>query len=764
VNSIGNWLKRIFGNPPDAVAPRERAEREQAVMRLQTLAAQRPDDADAHYRLGDALYQLDRVGEALSPLERAAQLKADVAEYHYKLGNVLKDIGREDEALERYRLALQLEPAHARAISNCGTIWENRGMVEEAMRRYSQAIQADPDLLPPRRNLASLLLRAGRFADAAHAYRALLAASSESAEDWLHLGHACQELAQHDEAVRCYQRALERDPALVDAHWRRARSLQDLGQFDPAEAAVRRALELDPGHVRANVSLGDILLAQGRLNKAIAAYEHALELDADLPDALNNLATAYQFKGAFDQSEQLYARAIAAAPRFVTARINFSGLLNSLGRWTDAAAVIRGALEIEPQNEQAARQLLLLQLYAPGSARELTASHQEFGRRFGSGTGTVPAWTRSAGHGRRIRIGYVSSDFRRHPVGHHLEPLIRWHDRDAFEIHLYSNVRRPDALTQWFSDQASVWHSIVNLSDADAADAIRRDEVDILVLLAGRFDDNRPLLALHRAAPIQVSMHDPATSGLTEVDYLIADRNLVPRRTAEPFSERVVCLPTFYVHAPMPDAGPVSDPPLTRNGWVTFGSFNNPAKINEGVVALWARVLACVPGSRMLLKYKNAFAIPSLRSRLVSQFHSHGVAEERLIFSDPRIDESMLHLARYARMDIALDTHPFSGSTTTFESLWMGVPVVTLEGDRMVSRWSSAMLRKVGLPGCVAGTGEEYVEAARKLSSDPGELARLRAGLRERVARSPLCAASARARQLERLYRRMWAIWLSQRS
>jgi predicted O-linked N-acetylglucosamine transferase (SPINDLY family) len=766
-----DWLKNRFANrsPADparaeARAAHEAGHWERAAALLRPIAAQHPDDAEALFRLGDALYQLDRLDEALGPLERAAQIEAGVAEHQYKLANVFKDLGREDDALEHYRRALLLEPAHARALTNSGTILESRGTADEALRRYSQAIAADPALLPPRRNLAALLLRMGRHPDAAQAYRALLAVNSGSAEDWFNLGNACHELDQHDEAARCYRRALERDPGSAPALWRLAVSLRLSGQLDDAEAAARRAVELAPGDVRMHASLGDILLAQGRLNKAIATYEHALDLHPDLPEVLNNLALAYQFKGALDQAERIYTRAIELAPETMTARINLAGILNGLGRWEEAVAAIRKALELEPKNPEAVRQFLALQLYAPVGAREFGESQLEFGRRFGSGAGAIPAWKGRDGHGRRIRIGYVSSDFRRHPVGHNLEPIIRRHDRDAFEIYLYSNVKRPDALTQWFSDQATVWQSISNMPDADAADAIRRDGVDILVLLAGRFDDNRPLLALQRAAPIQVSMHDPATSGLAEVDYLIADRNLVPRRALEPFTERVLCLPTFYLHPPVPDADPVSEPPLARNGWVTFGSFNNPAKINAAVVALWARVLGSVPDSRMLLKYKNTFAIPSLQSRLVSQFQSHGIGKERLMFSEPRVDERNSHLARYARMDIALDTFPFSGSTTTFESLWMGVPVVALEGDRMVSRWSSAMLRKAGLGGCVARTETGFVGIARELASNPGELARLRAGMRDRVARSPLCAESARARQLERLYRRMWTIWLNQRS
>jgi len=282
---------------------------------------------------------------------------------------------------------------------------------------------------------------------------------------------------------------------------------------------------------------------------------------------------------------------------------------------------------------------------------------------------------------------------------------------------------------------------------------MRQDGLDILVVLAGRFDDNRPLLALHHAAPVQVSMHDPATSGLAEMDYLIADRNLVPRGAAEKFTERVVCLPTFFLHPSLADADPPGEPPCVRGGQITFGSFNNPAKINLEVVALWVRVLREVPESRLILKYMGAFAAAGLRARYLELFRRHGITEERVIISRDGPEGRLSHLARYAQVDIALDTHPFSGSTTTFEALWMGVPVVTLEGDRMVSRWSAAMLRKVGLSHLVADNESGYVAIARGLAADPAGLARLRAELRDRVARSPLCDERARVRQLERVYR-----------
>jgi predicted O-linked N-acetylglucosamine transferase (SPINDLY family) len=319
-------------------------------------------------------------------------------------------------------------------------------------------------------------------------------------------------------------------------------------------------------------------------------------------------------------------------------------------------------------------------------------------------------------------------------------------------------VKRPDEVMERFKSVADGWRSIVGVTDEAAAEMIRRDEIDILVLLAGRFDDNRPLIAAYQAAPVQVSFHDPATSGLRFMDYLITDSILSPRETREQFTERLVHLPTFYVHAPLVNAPAVNLLPARGKGYVTFGSFNNPSKVNARVVALWSRVLHAVPGSRLVLKYQNIFGNVSVRQSYFDLFIAQGIEAHRLDLISAS-DSSEQHMARYAAIDIGLDTFPFTGSTTTFEALWMGVPVITLLGDRMVARWSGAMLKKLRLDELIAQDEAEYVKIAQGLAQDLDRLESLRASLRERVAKSPLCDEKRRTNQIEKAYRWMWAKW-----
>ncbi len=723
-----DWLGKVFKPGPNtasqektATAPssvtaaafsaHDAGDWARAVTLLAPLAQARPDDAQVHYRLGDALYQLERAQEALAPLERAVQLAGNVATHHYKLGNALMDLERLDESLACYRRALALEPRHAQSLANTGAVLEMQGKTEEALDHYRRAIAANGALRPARLNLATLLHRTERFAEAVAAYQGLLELEPQSVANWCNLGNLHQELENFDEAVRCYERAMALDPSF-------------------AEAASSGAHTRGPGE------------------------------ELRMAELFDRIGTAYRLKRSFETARRFFERAITIAPRYVPARLNLAAIQHNLGMSAESIRGFRDILEIDPQHVHAARHLLMELLYTSSSAESLFEEHLAFGRRFGSGGRAAPLFDGRTRSGRKLRIGYVSSDFRMHAVGYNLQPIIEFHDRNAFEIFLYSIVRKPDPMSRWFKEQAS-WRVIGPLPDEAAARQIRQDEVDILILLAGRFDENRPLLAIHRAAPIQVSMHDPATSGLAEMDYLIADRALVPRHSPEKFTERVVCLPTFYLHPPLDEAPHDPTPPAARNGWITFGSLNNPAKLNENVVALWAKVLSSVPGSRLLLKYMDIYTVPSVRTRYVSLFGQYGIGEERLIIPREGAENRADHFSRYLQVDIALDPFPFTGSTTTFEALWMGVPVVTLEGSRMVARWSTAMLRKAGLPQLIAGNESEYVEIARALAANPGELARLRAGLRSRIARSPLCAEQARTRQLERLYRRMWKIWVS---
>jgi len=314
--------------------------------------------------------------------------------------------------------------------------------------------------------------------------------------------------------------------------------------------------------------------------------------------------------------------------------------------------------------------------------------------------------------GGQLRIGWISSDFRAHSIARNVLPII---SRMAGIHFLYSDVKRPDNFTEEFRKRADFWRDVQGLADGDVAELIRADQVNVLVVLAGRFDGNRSFLAAQRAAPIQISMHDVATSGLPNMDYFIADRSIVPADQRQDFTERVIRLPSFYVHDPLDAEPAVSSLPAPP---VVFSCFNNPEKITREMAPVWSTILDRVPGSILRLKYRDAYNPPVVRREI-----GKVLPADRVVFLS-RSPNTGEHLKDYAGVHIALDTTPFSGSTTTFEALWMGVPVVTLAGETPPGRWGTSMLRVLKLDDLIAQTIGQYIEIAVALANDAARLAR----------------------------------------
>ena len=356
---------------------------------------------------------------------------------------------------------------------------------------------------------------------------------------------------------------------------------------------------------------------------------------------------------------------------------------------------------------------------------------------------------------RRLRIGYLSSDLRGHVVARNMLPIFEHFDRTRFEVFCFADVAEPDFHTSKFQEHSDGWIDIVGLSDQEIAAEIQRRQVDILVILAGHFDGNRLLVAAYKPAPIIISYHDPVTSGLDAIDYLIGDPVLTPRGGREGFAERVIRLPSYYLAHPLHAAPPTTPPPCLTEGRITFGCFNVPSKISDPVIELWARTLLSVEGATLLLKYRNFYDAPRLRDGVLRRFQECGCPPDRIAFR-AAVEDSERHLAGYQNVDIALDPFPFCGSTTTYEALWMGVPVVTLPGETMVGRWSASMLKALGKDAWIAGSSDEYIAIASRLAADYQGLAALRRQLRGEVASSSLCDGSGKARGLARLFRAVW--------
>jgi predicted O-linked N-acetylglucosamine transferase (SPINDLY family) len=596
------------------------------------------------------------------------------------------------------------------------------------------------------------LQRAGRAADAEALCRKILSRATDARA--LHLlGTLRFAAGAPAEGIELLRRAVAAQPAYGAAEFNLAAMLAAVGSLAEAAEHYRLALEAAPENVEAAARLGSALMELGRWAEAEAAFIQVLERRSEDGAALTDLiAAAFQQRN-IDAAVSYGQRAIAAAPGLAVARLRLGRALSERGEFEPALAQYRHAIELDPDNIQYRRTFLAGALYSPDyTEAERFAEHLKFGAAAAAQVvHPRPNLTNDRDPQRRLRIGWLSSDFREHSVARNIEPLFACRDTKQFETIIYSEVDAVDATTEWFRGSGNLCRSTTGLSDEAVAGMIRADRIDVMVYVAGRFDRNRPQIAAWRAAPVQVSLYDGATSGLREMDYLIADRALVPRQTIERFTERVLRLPGLYTHLPLTDT---PDPGRPAAG-VTFGSFNHPAKLNAGVVRLWAEILVHLPEARICFKYLDRFANRRLQDRIRQEF---GAAAPRVEFQSG--DRSIFeHLRLYQNIDIALDPFPYSGSTTTFEALWMGVPVVTLAGDHVMSRWTAAMLHTLKLDELIVTTPQDYVKKVVELAGDPQRLADLRSTLREHVARSPLCDGPRRTRQFERALRAIWRRW-----
>jgi predicted O-linked N-acetylglucosamine transferase (SPINDLY family) len=604
--------------------------------------------------------------------------------------------------------------------------------------------------------------RAGRLAEAEALYRQVLAVAPGHADALCLLGTIAHQVGRHAAAVELIAGAIASNPNSPDYHNNLGEALRALGRFDDAIAAYHRGLALRPRCPQISGNLAAALTQVGRAAEAIAVGEAALATGAAPPAVLlNNLGVAYKERARTDDAIACYQRVLALEPDHLDAQLNLANALRQQGRADEAVGLYAAMLARHGDAATPWRLYLSCLLYCDSvDPATMFAEHRRFGARFARGdAGLATPLHDDRDPERRLRLGIVSSDLRDHPAGRGVRAWFDNRDRSRFELFCYAEIARPDADTAWFQARSDVWRSTLGVSDRDVAEQIRADRIDILFVLAGHFDDNRLTIAGWRAAPLQVSASDCATSGLATMDYALVAPGLDPPDSPEGWTERRLHAPSYFVYGPPADSPAVVPPPALDAqrgaGRITFGSFNNPAKITPRVVALWSRVLQRVPSARLLLKCADRYADPAIRDRFLALFARHGIAADRVELR-PRGTPLVQHLAEYGDIDIALDSFPFSGSTTTLEALWMGVPVVTLNGGGMVQRVSAHFLQAIGLETCIAADAEQFVAIAADLAADLPRLAALRAGLRACVANSVLCDGAGQTRALEATLRQAW--------
>lgn len=707
--------------------------------------------------------------------------------------------GRLAQAEALYRQVLVIDPHHTHTLMNLGILAVQTGHYERALQLLDDAHKHNNRLPAVAYNMGISYAALGRFPEAERAYRRAIALKPDLVEALHLLARLLQHQGKLDEAVDCFERAVIHAPmnAVICKDLGDTRMMQ--GQHEQAIALFQKAVELLPDYAAAWNNLGDAQLTSGDLEAATDSLQKAICRKPDLFPAYMNLGKIHLLYGNVEKAVSCYDEAISIAPDNPLLYFIKGTTLLENGKIAEAREALNKIIPLDAGYPDVYRQIALTYYYqgahdkmlevyhaacrcnpddelhnlgllscimdyvsGPDPA-EVFDVHRRFGILFESGLQNVmKTHPNSTNKNRRLRIGYVSGDFRRHSVSFFLEPVLAQHNSESFEIFCYSNHYIEDDMTRRLKEYAHGWRSIHNVHVDYAVQMIRDDGIDILVDLSGWTEHNGLSIFARRPAPVQVTwLGGLNTTGLQSINYRIVDTYTDPAGTSDHYHTEILWrMPdSFLVYQPFAEAPEVAQLPAIETGTITFGSFNSFAKMTPAVIKLWSALMNAVPTSRLLLK-TIGLDEPEQQQRIQTAFAEHAVAADRLILKG-RDASYHDHFMRYSEVDIALDPFPWNGGTTTCEAMWMGVPVISLAGDRFLSRMGVSMLNGVGLSDWVAQTTDEYVALAVYWSNNLPELNKLRAGLRSQMAASPLVDAEGFTRNLEGAYREMWNRWCS---
>lgn len=679
-----------------------------------------------------------------------------------------------------------------------------RGDYAGAEAYYQQALATEPQNVEVVHSAGVLALQVSNFPLASSRLRLALELGATLPGTYLMLGRALKGQGDVDAAIACYRRALESDRDMIDAHISLGVALKDQGRLEEAVASYRSALSIDPNSFEARLNLGNVLQLQARMGDALAEYEKAQALRPDSPQLHYNLGRVLRALKRDDEAAERFQQAVLLDQGYLDAYFNLGNALTTLGhyaagiecfrrllglleteagypvalaarealkrntltalaaplvwsaRFDEAEPLLQEALTREPDSVILNEYRLVMLPYRCERQDDLLDIYAHYQRitpmRHERPLVTAPRTDAP----QKLRIGYLSGDLRDHSMAFFLEPLLANHDRQAFEILCYSTNRRDDEVTARLKTQADVWVDARDMDDAALVQRITEDGVDILVDLSGRTVQNRLGVFAKRAAWLQAAyLGYPTYTGVPQIDWRVSDAVIDPEGKRGFVSERPLRLPrSMFCYRPPVDAPECRYISARERGYLCFGSFNQLQKLSPAVLAAWARILADTPASRLLLK-ATAFSDAESRRRVIETFARAGIAPERVMIREG-IAERRGHLDLYNEIDIALDTFPYNGATTTCEALWMGTPVITLAGETHASRMGASILTALGLPELIAPSVDAYVTAATRLARSEASLAELHRGLRQRFADSPLRDEQGFTRAFEQAMRAAW--------
>jgi predicted O-linked N-acetylglucosamine transferase (SPINDLY family) len=614
-------------------------------------------------------------------------------------------------------------------------------------------------------NQAKLLLEQRRMDEAKLLLEKVCNIDRRNIEAWRLLGLANAIMGSHKEAERCFRVIVERHPEIADDHYNLGTSLLNQDRHEEAAVCFRQATHIRPDYSEAYCNLGSVLDSLHRMDEAVSCYREAIRHEPGRMELRYNLGQALKSQGKLEEAVDCFRVALQVQPGNFDIHFSLATTLVDQAKLDEAIDCYKLMVERGLGRPTVASNLLLALNYHPATnARSIFAAHKHWEELYGRSATIYSSWPNTPTPDRPVRVGYVSPDYWDHSVSYFIEPILQHHNPQSVETFCYADNKRDDHVSERLKNLPLAWRKSSGLSDADLCQMIRNDRIDILVDLAGHTGSNRLSVFSRKPAPIQVSyLGYPNTTGLRSVDYRLTDAWSDPLDQDVFYTEKLIRLPKgFLCFRPPDETSAVSILPAERSGYATFGSFNNMAKINTLVIQHWSKILRALPTSRLILKNKSLRDSATQR-RCQNMFAQHGISQDRIKLIG-WLDSKADHLGLYNEIDIALDTFPYNGTTTTCEALWMGVPVVTLAGDRHAGRVGVSLLTQVELNELIATDPDQYVQIAASLAGNLDRLSTLRAGLRGQMAKSPLCNAQVFTQDLERVYREVWKEWCAKQN
>ncbi len=662
-------------------------------------------------------------------------------------------------------------------------VWNLQGELQqfdqkltEAAASFEKAVALNRDYLRAWHNLAVVLAQLGRYPESSDAFREVIRIAPQRPEGYSGLGNVLAATEQLEKAVAAYRQALALAPGYAGAYTNLGNVLLLLGSCDQAITAYQEAVRLSPAEAVLHFNLGKALFRVGQVDAALDAFRASLALDPRRPEAHANLAVVLEMKGRYEEALAGCQAALAIDPACSAAYAVMANVYGAAGQVELAEGACRESLRLHPSAEIHSNLIFALHRHPNYGARELRAELDRWNQLYAAPLqSAIPAHAHGEDPERRLRIGYVSPDFKQHPVGRFLLPVLMNHRRGGqvnaqedspgesglFDIFCYSDVLITDEITAQIQSLCDHWRPIVGMSDARAAEMIRRDKIDILVDLAMHTDNNRLRLFARKPAPVQVAwLAYAGSTGLTAIDYRLSDSCLDPPETdLSIYAEKTWRLPhCFWCYQAPKEAPAVSALPALVNGYITLGSLNSFSKISDAVLDLWMKVLLAIPRARLIIHAPAGMPQDRVREHLGRA----GIAGDRCTFF--ATSGAASYFACYHHMDIALDPFPYGGGTTTCDALFMGVPVITWRGQTAQSRAASSILANVGLPEFIGNNQKEYISIAAELAGDLPRLSEIRRNLRQRMEQSPVMNAPRFARGIKAAYRGMWREWCKESS